>query len=342
MKDFRTKPARTPVQRRSVRPRAPSSRSGSTRSSSNSSSHGWEKIVTRLIQIGGGVGILILIVVGLALYLLPKFFTVEKDATILWVPPREAVATQPSTLIHISPSRHHLVVASVAPGVLLEQPASLQGQSVGQAYYALQDQGLSPDLQKSTLGLALSHSLDEVRVVPLVQPITTQPELSHFLWTALQDKTGPLTLSEKLRWYFFVNSLAKSQTQGLKVTQAADWSKFYQAVTLSSEVKTCAIAVLNASGLNGVATRTARILENNDLTVISVTDTTQLAGQTTLIHGGSNPACQAVEEIVRHLVPLDLTSQTNSALATEYRADMVFSIGEDLAQVLSTPVPSGE
>lgn len=349
MKDFRTKPARVSIHRRPVRTQASKSfraRSVTARAPRARASHPptgrantLEKLITRLLQFLFGLTIAALITVGLSLYLLPKFFTLSQDSTMLWVPPREAVATQPSTLIHLSPSRHQLVIATIAPTVTLEQPTALQSQSLAQAYYSLQEAGVEAKMIQSTLGLAVSHSLDTVQVVALNQPVTTQPELSRYLWNEIKTQTGPFTITQRLQWYFFANSLAKSQTHSVTVNQASDWNKVYQAITLASDLKTCSLAVLNASGVNGVATRTARILENNDLTVISITDTPQIGERTTLIYSGSNPACQGVETLIRHLVPLNLATETNANLATEYRADMVVKIGTDLAQVLSTPLP---
>jgi hypothetical protein len=287
------------------------------------------------------VGVIALaLLAALAFYLIPKIYTVDENLTMLWVPAREQLATQPSTLIHLAPVRRQLIITSIQPTVVLEQPGALEGQSVAQAYYTLQDQGYDAATTLKTMSLGIGHYLDEVRVVPVTKPLTTYQEFGEYLWTAFRAGEGPLSRSEKLSWLFFVQGLAKSQAVSVTVAQPSDWERFYRAMTLESSLKTCTIAVLNASGVNGLASRTARVLENTELTVISITDTPVRSEQTAIIQGGTNPSCGTVVQMVEQMLPVNTHQQVDPVLATEYRADIVLSVGADLAEILGTPPPA--
>lgn len=180
------------------------------------------------------------------------------------------------------------------------------------------------------LRAAYSHifkkSITEVTEVEQTTDMSQKWQLVSLL--AKNRQTWPLALS--------LSKLDDANFVFKQVGEWGEWEKIQDKQLLTKINDQCSVAIVNASQINGLANQLSKILENSGVEVVRTTDSIWDEPKTALYVSPDEAAkCQQVIAAIQAVSPVILPQQLDQAKSTQYRARIIFFIGNELADLIN-------
>lgn len=258
-------------------------------------------------------------------------FTSQVSSQVMAFVSSDPEIESPVILMHVTDGRYQ-------PEVWLLPPEWVVNVAGGYGEYPLRSlapvlllDGQPPTQVRLALSLALGRVVDQVWVVPGA----TWPAAR--LWDQLAAaQTAPaLPWWQRRQWQQWFRSWGEVQSETLaSLPTTAQWQQWQPDL-----IRTCPLAVVNATAMPGLATQLGQLLEQSGVFVIRVTDTSQTQSQTQLIiRPESEAACQPVVALLQLLLPQnDSLVSTDAQQADRFRAEAVLIVGDDTSQAIGDP-----
>lgn len=120
-----------------------------------------------------------------------------------------------------------------------------------------------------------------------------------------------------------------------RVENWEEWGKALSEQLVGSINDHCSVAVVNTTRANGLATRLSNILEKSGVEVVRTTDSIWDQPTTAVYYAeDSAQECESVLGVVQSVSPVSLVKNIDEVKPTQYRAKVVFFIGNELAEIL--------
>lgn len=168
----------------------------------------------------------------------------------------------------------------------------------------------------------LQKGVDEVvEYKPNTKLPTTKIELMKFFW---ENKE---TIFDSL----LVKDIDSEKINFFEIDSKEEWEKILQKQLTWKINEECTIAIVNSTDLVGLATDFGQILENSGVEVVRSTNNIWDEPKTAFYIDGLD-SCLQVKSRVKTLSPIVLDEIEDTSKTTEYRANMVLFIGDELAE----------
>lgn len=274
-------------------------------------------------------GVLIALFWGLG----PHFLTFKTDYNLLFTNDTLDDQTNPLILLHFLPSEQRVVVVNLDPNVEVE----LIG---GYGFYKLWAIAPLMKLEKkdshfvtASYSFALDRLVDSVIMISgNDHQVTDQRDVKLLIWQAFFQRLHSRSeLVDLMKSYFFLQSLS---TESVDVIQASDLNKLNN-IAIGGSLK-CSLAVINSTKSQGLATRVSQIIENSGGTVVRLTDSDQPMLKSSIYYSEKNLDCLAMTKRLQVLFPssMEVEISAGERELSEYRADLVIFLGQDLSQTI--------
>lgn len=275
------------------------------------------------------LGVLIALFWGLG----PHFLTFKTDYNLLFTNDTLDDQVNPLILLHFLPSEQRAVVVNLDPSIEVE----LIG---GYGFYKLR--AVAPLLKlenKDSHFVTASYSFALDRLVDSVimtsgndHQVVSRRNVKLLIWqTFFRRLHSKAELVDLMKSYFFLQSLS---AESVDVIQASDLDKLNQ-ITIGGSPN-CSLAVINTTKSQGLATRVAQVIENSGGTVVRLTDSNQPLSNSSIYYSEKNLDCLAMTKRLKVLFPSSLEVEVSAGERelSEYRADLVIFLGQDLSQTI--------
>lgn len=158
----------------------------------------------------------------------------------------------------------------------------------------------------------------------------TKNQLQENLRTAVFT-TNPIQNNfwEYWWWWWHIRSRSTSQLKTRTFDSLESWRQYAPERDFQVSTQPCSIAVVNTTGVTGLATDVGDILERSGLFVARLTNN-QSNTANSLILTKNIEECQEVIDFVSILTPNSTEVAIDEAAATRYRARVVLLVGRDL------------
>jgi len=193
---------------------------------------------------------------------------------------------------------------------------------------------LATDEQILFYSLIFNAFIDQVIDYP--KQILTQEkqdQFEEFLLTELKSRETKNLIfyleSTQITWEWFTDSEIDNKEDKQRLLEnfldkntAANYGKLFE----------CPVAVINSSGVTGLATAFAQLLEKDGFSVVKRDSGQDILAESSLLIDPNISACQSLLDRFQQLIPAK-TINTDHELAQQYRAGAVIFLAEDLAQL---------
>ncbi|MDH5532944.1 MAG: LytR C-terminal domain-containing protein [Candidatus Pacebacteria bacterium] len=117
----------------------------------------------------------------------------------------------------------------------------------------------------------------------------------------------------------------------LEINNKEEWEKYLKKQLTWKINEECTVAVVNSTSSVGLATDFGQILENSGIEVVRSTN--NIWGESkTAFYVDNLDSCGQVKQRVKSLSPISLEEDLDTGKTSEYRANMVLFIGDELAE----------
>jgi hypothetical protein len=130
-------------------------------------------------------------------------------------------------------------------------------------------------------------------------------------------------------WWWHIRSRSSSQLKIRSFDSLESWNAYAPERDFQVSTQPCSIAVVNTTGVTGLATEVGEILERSGLFVARLTNN-QSNTTNSLILTKNLEECQEVIDALGVLTPNSTEVAIDEAAATRYRARVVLLVGKDL------------
>jgi hypothetical protein len=157
----------------------------------------------------------------------------------------------------------------------------------------------------------------------------TKNQLQENLRTAVFS-TNPIQSNfwEYWWWWWHIRSRSSSQLKIRTFNSLESWKQYAPERDFQVSTQPCSIAVVNTTGVTGLASEAGAILERSGLFVARLTNN-QSNTTNSLILTKNLEECQEVIDAVSILTPNSTEVAIDEAAATRYRARVVILLGRD-------------
>lgn len=273
-----------------------------------------------LLAVGLGAGLAMV-----SLVLLSQIETKLESKNIVFVPSKKNGEKDPILLASIDGNSQKISVYQF-PGSLKATVLGGYGEyPLGSVQPLLKLEQKEPRFIQAAFGSIFERAVNQIYEYQSMPQAFTKTSLVRLL---LENRS-----TWSLAWQVY-------QLDGLHFSyrQVADWPEWGR--TLSNQAlgrisDHCSVAVVNASGKNGLAGQLAKILEKSGVEVVRTTDNIWGEPKTAIYQDQDYIAqCQPIVQIIQAMSPIALTETIDQTKPTQYRARLVLFIGEELAEIL--------
>lgn len=131
----------------------------------------------------------------------------------------------------------------------------------------------------------------------------------------------------------------KLDSSSLLIKRVGNWEEWGQALSSQLVGKVndhCSVAIVNTTRTNGLASQLSNILEKSGVEVVRTTDSIWDKSTTAIYQTpDENGECDSVVKIIQSVSPVVLQTSFDETKPTQYRAKIVFFIGDELASILA-------
>jgi hypothetical protein len=249
---------------------------------------------------------------------LPTLFPVEKNELIALLDQR-------------NPSQSSVVLLRFIPQT--QRLIAVSGQPRGA------DTLPSPTNASESVSIPLSWRvgvpIDRVVSLDQVQPAEKRMSVLQNLWQGLwSPATVGASWREMIRWWLFTRTLSDAQTTLVTADTAGKWQTAQRILVGQSNDFHCPVAVLNTTGVGGVASELTQLLEPAGFLVVKVGDAQLALAQTQLVIDDSQPECLAKAQQLNTFMVQPAAIVTEAGIVSQYRAPIIIRVGYDLADAL--------
>lgn len=251
----------------------------------------------------------------LAKIMLPMVFPLERDTTVVFVPPVDQSAEQIG-VVTFKPSNVSITGVIVS---LSNWPTPV------------------PDGEEYTSAAAWSRTVqlvvDEVLVTPAVSDVTQSRRVENTLWQEMNQKPVQNWLRlVPLRLWVFSRTVPLSQQRWLEVDTPAQWDRTKFQLQLGSQFTQCQVGVINTTQERGLATRMSSFIEESGYPVVRLTDNRDNLVTSIIYVDPSLSECQAEAARLSQLLPQP-TIEANADVVHQHRAQIVIFLGQDVVNL---------
>lgn len=119
-----------------------------------------------------------------------------------------------------------------------------------------------------------------------------------------------------------------------RVENWEEWGKALSGQLVGSINDHCSVAVVNTTKINGLATKLSNVLEKSGVEVVRTTDSIWDQSATAIYYADESALeCESVINVIQSVSPVKLLKNTDEVKPTQYRAKVVFFIGNELAEI---------
>jgi len=139
-------------------------------------------------------------------------------------------------------------------------------------------------------------------------------------------------------WLFLtaLRSLPDERTTFTRYVDRQEWlTSFSKGEAAKLENRNCSLAVVNTTGISGLARQVTDILERNNIFVIRLTDTFTNAEQSHIVVDQQKKCQQQLQQLKNFLGQPDYEHAVDASVTQKYRADAVLLLGREEANLYS-------
>ncbi len=267
-------------------------------------------------------GAIIAVAATLYFFVLPSILNRDMFAkNILIVSSKLDVASKNIYFAHISGNETKNIIVSIPAEQSITVPGGYGDYPLQSVYQLLLIDKKDTQFIKSVFSELLGIAVDEILVVDESLDGVTENELSGFFL-----KNGVKNLASLKLHYLSKN------TSLVTLEKLEDFEKHYQEfATISGDLyQYCSVAVVNATGENGVARQTGDSIENTGALVVRVDDSPQQQEKIKIYYGSEPINCSQLARSISGIFRqepeiLPLESLEN---AQQYRAKVIVVVGK--------------
>jgi hypothetical protein len=194
----------------------------------------------------------------------------------------------------------------------------------------------SPNEATALLSLSLGRVIDEVFVLPHAQD---EPLVTRFRSQALAAvRKGDWPAARALLGWWLVTRQQAIDHSPIKVQTKEGWARWQQTVPLHHpERSECPIALINTTGVSGLATRVAKTIEGSGGVVIRTADAPATTSETKIYTATPRlgEICHStVSAWLQHILPAGTKTEVSEKQIEQYRATLVVELASDSADLL--------
>jgi len=173
----------------------------------------------------------------------------------------------------------------------------------------------------------------------------TRAAFGHFLKRGVDEvveyKSGSKLPENKMKFFIenketIFDSLLVKDTDNEKISftqidSNEEWEKYLKKQLTWKINEECTVAIVNSTDLVGLATDFSQVLENSGVEVVRSTNNIWGEPETSF-YVDDLESCKQVKQRVKSLSPILLDESLDTGRTSEYRANMVLFIGDELAE----------
>jgi len=258
------------------------------------------------------IGVLLLFIFGFILVLSHLKSSANRDVVVLFKNTFSDENNSLNTLAFHDSIDNSTWVYHVPVGKEIDQP--MTNQSASQLFGLLISKSLSLTVQ------------NEVADVKDFSKNQLQQNLREAILTASPFES---TFWDYWWWWWHIRSRSSSQLKIRTFDSIDSWREYAPERDFQVSIQPCSIAVVNTTGVTGLATEVGDILERSGLFVARLTNN-QSNTNNSLILTKNLEECDEVIEALSILTPNSTEVAIDEAAATRYRARVVLLVGKDL------------
>ncbi len=275
------------------------------------------------------VGITAAALIGIFWVLGPRLFQLKHDVNVVFVNPSLDEGQGKIYLISFSPASAKITVSPVA-NEKINVIGGYGEYQLAAVYPLLEIERKNSHFIKAGFGWGLNEVVDQVVVNHQLVQLDTKRELLRQLKRELWAKGMKWqTLADTTRLYFFARALPLENyvfSEAVRPTRVEEsW--------FDSDAEECNIAIVNTTGVSGMATKMSQILENSGGRVVRIADQTSAHQLSSLNYAPENQTCRQFGQRIQHLFLDQALVVDNDQERQAHRADLVIFIGKDLTEL---------
>lgn len=174
---------------------------------------------------------------------------------------------------------------------------------------------------------AFSHFLEKGIDEVVETNFDTFPQNKYYLMMLLFKNQK--TLKEAL----IVKNLEQGSVNIVEINTFDEWKNYLDDRLTRKINESCSVAVVNATKTVGMATKFSNVLENSGVTVVRSTNNIW-GDPETRIYIDEDDGCEEVVERIKTTSPIDLDVKIDSAKTSQFRANIVLFIGDELITLI--------
>ena len=192
---------------------------------------------------------------------------------------------------------------------------------------------------RSSLALGLGQGLDQaVLMADSVGQVDRPDQISHIFRQLLMiHRWNDLDIWwQTWQWWCFVSSLTPNQFSVIKINSPEEWQNYQARANLSLE-PACSVAVVNTTSTPKLAANVGATLEHAGVRVVRNTNELSEVPSDSQILVAPGTNCEQSLEQLKNILPQSTKIVIDEKAQTQYRADSVLIIGQDLETLDEKP-----
>lgn len=287
------------------------------------------KLWASLLKIGQVFVVLLVSLAVLTAGLIVVFVLIEvplETKNVVFVSAKKSGGESPIVMASIDSQTQKVLVVSFAGNLVGEVIGDYGNYPINSVRYLLQIGKKDEVFLRAAYSHIFQKSITEVNEVEQTTVINQKWQLIELL--AKNRQTWPSA--------FRLSKLDEANFVFRQVGEWEEWEKVQEKQLLTKINDQCSVAIVNASQINGLASRLSKILENSGVEVVRTTDSIWDEPKTALYVSPAEAAkCQEVIAAIQAVSPVILPQQLDQAKSTQYRARIIFFIGNELADLIN-------
>lgn len=287
------------------------------------------KLEAKLLKIGQ---ILVVLLVTLAVFtavLGAVFIIIDaplQTKNIVFVSEQKDGGESPIIMASIDSQTRRVIVVNFSGNLVGEVIGDYGNYPIGSIRYLLQIGKKDEVFLRAAYSQIFNKAIVEVEAADRTTIINQKWQLVNLLTKNRQ--TWPLA--------FHLSKLDEANFVFKQVGEWGEWEKIQEEQLMAKMNDQCSVAIVNASQVNGLANQLSQILENSGVEVVRTTDSLWDEPKTALYVSPDEPEkCQQIIKYIQAVSPVVLPQQLDQAKSTQYRAQIIFFIGNELADLIN-------
>lgn len=282
-----------------------------------------------LLKVGQILVVLTVMLAVLGAITVVIFVLIEAPLTaqnVVFVSPKKSGGESPIIMASFEPQTQKVAVTTFAGNLTGKVIGDYGDYPIGSVRYLLQIGNKDEVFLRSAYSHIFQKSIQTVYEIVPAGAVENKWQLVQML------------LKERQTWSlaFRLSKLDEANFTFRKIGEWGEWERVLANQLLAKINDQCSVAIVNASQTDGLASRLSKILENSGVEVVRTTDSIWDEPKTALyVSPDEVEKCQPVIAAIQAVSPMILSQQLDQTKSTQYRARLVFFLGNELADLIS-------